>query len=331
MRCLIDKKVNHAEIYYKTYGWEPSPVSDIVFGANEIVPIDGIDLKAVLTEMDALGEKGELFVATHSDKEGLMMPLIKGAKASAGFGTMKKILTALEGVQQHQKIVDLPGSTSQAKRAASWLAWLNRFEPAIQVAEGFHVGNDDWEATVEGWYQAWRRTQQSTVLKLATMKDFDDLLGLVESVRATGFGRLEFRACQIGTSSDSLKEAARFFNCKTIVAPSSVLTFYSKNDSAKVVPDASIKAEAKRNNNLRKLQGTALVIFQSAHGFKALAPTEADVKAFLKTYIKKGYSGKIEPFVTGGVEPVGTAVLPEKKYIFPLEKEYLTFLVSVTL
>ena len=42
-----------------------------------------MDLKAVLTEMKALGAKGELLVVTHSNPHGLKMPVVAGGNAAA--------------------------------------------------------------------------------------------------------------------------------------------------------------------------------------------------------------------------------------------------------
>ena len=37
MRCLIDTKVLHAQTYYQTYLWEPSPAGDITIGPKDIL------------------------------------------------------------------------------------------------------------------------------------------------------------------------------------------------------------------------------------------------------------------------------------------------------
>ena len=54
-------------------------------------------------------------------------------------------------------------------------------------------------------------------------------------------------------------------------------------------------------------------------------------KKFIRSFIKKGYEGPDEPFITGGVQPVGDTVVANKRYIFPLEKEYKDLLTTVSL
>ena len=67
MRCLVDKSVLNAPVYYKTYLREPSPAGDVSMAPTDVVAIDDIDFELVLTEMAGLGSKGELLVATHSN------------------------------------------------------------------------------------------------------------------------------------------------------------------------------------------------------------------------------------------------------------------------
>ena len=92
MRCLVDKSVPNAQVYYEKYLREPSPAGDITIGTQDILATDDLDLKLLLEEMKKLGAKGELLVATHSNPKGLLMKLIKGGGASAEFGVMEKII-----------------------------------------------------------------------------------------------------------------------------------------------------------------------------------------------------------------------------------------------
>ena len=62
--------------------------------------------------------------------------------------------------------------------------------------------------------------------------------------------------------------------------------------------------------------------------FQAFATSEAEVRTFIETFVSSGYTGAIKPFVMGGLEPVGKAIIPGKKHIFPLESEYLSLLGS---
>jgi hypothetical protein len=331
VRCLVDKKVPHALTYYKTYMQEPSPAGDISIGKNELSGFDAIDLKTVLSEMKKLGKDGEMLLVTHSDKDGLMMPLVRGGGASVKLSLLNIILQISEGIRQRKAIAALPASTSNDQKAAAWLKWLNTFEDKIDVKAGFHVGNDDWEPTVKKWYTAWYNRQHTTILKLPNAKELDEVIQLVDDVRAAGFARLELRACQIGSDSDELKKMATFFQCKKVVAPKEVMTFYMSVPGVTVAKPDKIEKAVKSNPTARMVAGINVVVIESVHGFQVLALSKEEGKKFIKTLIKTKFDGPDEPFVTGGVEPVGTTKVAGKRYVFPLEKEYKDLLTTVTL
>jgi hypothetical protein len=328
MRCLIDTKVLHAQTFYQTYLWEPSPAGDITIGPKDILASDSLDLETVLNEMKALGPKGELLVVAHSNQDGLMMDLIDGGKASAGFGVMTKILEISAGIRERKAIARLPS----AQRPKAWLEWFKKFAKGYKLDAGFETGNPGWETTVEGWFDRWHAEQGRVVLKLpGGENDLDRFIQLVDDVRAAGFGRLEFRACDIGTKPDSLKGAAAFFNAKTVVAPTGVFTFFGSVSAIDILDEKKLAAKVKASPSARTFSGTKLALIVSPHGFRAFAPSEDDAKSFIKGYIRAGYKGPVRPFVTGGLQPVGKTVVPGKKYVFPLEKEYKSLLTKATL
>lgn len=326
MRCLLDTSVPHAKKYYETYRWEPSPEGDISIGSSDLVA-GGVDLETLLTEMKNLGPKGELLVVTHSNQDGLMMKLMQGAKVSAGFSVMDKILAITNGMRERKAITAMPAS----KRAKAWQGWFKKFDPGIKLDDGFEVGNNDWEQNVEQWFDQWHDRQGTQILKLPNGgNDLDAFIQLVEDVRKAGFGRLEFRACDIGTNMTSLKAAAQFFNVKKLVAPTGVFTFYASISEIEILSPAKLAAKLKAAPDVRTFQGTKLVLIIHPRGFRAFAPAKGEGKAFIKNYIRSGYAGNEAPFVTGGLHPVGKTVVPGKKYVFPLEKEYKGLLATAT-
>ena len=116
-----------------------------------------------------------------------------------------------------------------------------------------------------------------------------------------------------------------------MVAPKEVLTFYAFNPSVTILSRAKLDEEIKRNPTVRTFEKTGLIMIESAHGFKAFAPSKEDGVGFIKMFIKKEYKGPVEPFITGGLQPVGTTSVPEKRYIFPLESEYKGLLTTANL
>jgi hypothetical protein len=78
LRCLVDKSVPNAQVYYEKYLREPSPAGDITIATKDLLATGDMDLKLVLAEMKALCAKGEMLVVTHSNPKGLLMKLIKG-------------------------------------------------------------------------------------------------------------------------------------------------------------------------------------------------------------------------------------------------------------
>ena len=322
MRCLVDKSVPNAQVYYEKYLREPSPAGDITIGTQDILATDDLDLKLLLEEMKKLGAKGELLVATHSNPKGLLMKLIKGGGASAEFGVMEKILEASDGIRQREAIKSLSGKS----KAKAWQEWFKKFDPGIKLEDGYEE-NDKWEQYVEQKYEEWYARQGATILKLPNgKKDLGDFIKLVDEVRKTGFGRLEFRACRIGTDKDSLKKVGEFFNCQKVVAPKEVRTFYGHISAMDIINAKDFAGKVKANPTARKFPGIELLLLIAEKSFKAYATSADQGKAFIKQFVSSGYTGGVTPFVFGGLEPTGSTVIAGKKHVFPLESDYKTLL-----
>lgn len=322
MRCLIDKSVQNADPYYRTYAREPSPAGDITMSPTDFKLVADMDLKTILTEMKALGAKGELLVVTHSNPHGLKMPVVAGGNAAAAeMKIMNTLVHISSGISRREAIRSL--STDQKPKA--WQNWFKDFDPDIKLDDGFE-GNPGWEKTVEGFYTAWYERQGRQILKLPNPKqDLADLISLVDAVRKAGFARLEFRACRIGTDQDALKKVGEFFNAKKVVAPKEVRTFFGNISGVSIITDTEFAQKAKAAN-ARKFPNIKILFLITETSFQAFATSENEVRNFIKTFVSSGYTGAIKPFVMGGLEPVGQAIIPGKKHVFPLEGEYLSLL-----
>jgi hypothetical protein len=324
MRCLIDKSVVNAEPYYRTYAREPSPAGDITISPTDLTAVSDLDLKTVLTEMKTLGAKGEMLVVTHSNPHGLKMPLVKGGNAAAAELKVMDILVKISsGIARREAIRSMPAD----KKPKAWQAWFKDFDPGVKIEDGFET-SPNWETEIEKLYQDWYERQGKQILKLPSPKqDLADLIALLDAVRKTGFARLEFRACRIGTDKDALKAVGEFFNAKKVVAPKEVRTFFGHISGVTILTDAEFAKKAKAGN-ARTFPNIKVLFLTTETTFQAFATSEAEVRTFIKTFVSSGYTGAIKPFVMGGLEPVGKAIIPGKKHVFPLESEYLSLLDS---
>jgi hypothetical protein len=323
MRALIDESVFHAKKYYETYLFEPSPAGDFSLSLREIASEKHLDLIRVLEEMKNVGSAGELLVVTHSSTTGFLMPLKAGGKVSWLFEVMDKILKVVEGIRRHDAI-----SAVLSKEAPeAWTKWFADFDPGIKLGPDFET-NPDWHDFVEKKFDEWFERQGRDILKLPDPRaDLTTLLDLLKDVRALGFKRLEFRACQIGADKKAMEKIAGFLKVNTVVGPTKVETFYG------TIPHSNIQFivnDQKRSAALKKLNGRTfpkiamgLLVFPRA--FKVVAKDDEALEAFVQGYIREKYSGSVSPLVVGGINSVGTKVT---KYIFPLESDYKTLLVQ---
>jgi hypothetical protein len=320
MRCLVDKSVDNAKVYYEKYLREPSPAGDITIATTELLATDDMDFKLVLSEMKKLGAKGEMLVVTHSNPKGLIMKLMKGGGVSAEFGVMEKILEISEGIRRREAIRSISGRSAKAR---AWQEWYRKFDPGIRLENGYEEANADWEEYVEQRYDEWYQRQGANILKLpGGRSDLGDFIKLVDDVRKSGFGRLEFRACRIGTDKDSLKKLAQFLNVKKVVAPKEVRTFYAHIPAVDVLGAREFAAKVRGTANTRKFAGIELLLIIGEKSFRAFATHADHAKAFIKAYISASYTGTVSPFVFGGLEPAGQSVIAGKKHVFPLDAEY---------
>ena len=324
MRCLVDKSVLNAPVYYKTYLREPSPAGDITISPTDVVTIDEIDFELVLTEMAGLGSKGELLVATHSNPKGFLMPLKKGGHVAAEIGVLDKLVAISAAIRAREAIRSLSGRSPKAK---AWQTWYTKHDPGIKLQNGYEQANDDWEQYVEGKYDEWFERQGSNTLKLpGGGRALGDFIDLFDKVRKQGFKRLEFRACRIGTNEDALKKIAAALNVKQIVAPKEVRTFYAHIAQAEIVSPSKFDDAVKRSPQGRTFGTIRLLLIMGDKTFRAVAMHNDHIKAFIKAYVSATYAGNVVPFVSGGFEPEGKNKIARKRYVFPLESEYLGML-----
>jgi len=312
MQCLIDKSVLNANIYYKKYLREPSPAGDITIGAQEINVVEGLDLQTVLSSMKTLGAKGEMLVVTHSNPKGLLMRLIKGGTVSAEFTVMEKILEIHKAIRSREAIDKAP------KKFKAWQDWFKKFESGVNLPDDAE-SNDKWPDFVQQKFDEWFARQGKTILGLPNgQRDLGPFIQLVEDVRKTGFARLEFRACRIGTDAKAMKSIADFLN-----VPKEVRTFYGNLSSITKLSARDFAAKVKAQVDARKFSGINILMILTEHTMQAFAmDPDADGKAFVKAFIDANFTGGVSPFIIGGLEPTGSTLIPGKKHIFPLESEY---------
>jgi hypothetical protein len=324
LRCLVDKSVLNAHVYFKTYLREPSPAGTITIAPDDVIAIDDMDFERVLSEMADLGPKGELLVVTHSNPKGFLMPLKKGGRVSAELGVLEKLVNISAAIRERSAIDKASGRTAKAK---AWQTWYRKHDPGIRLPDGYEEVNDDWQQYVEGKYDEWFDRQGKAILRLpGGGRDLGDFVKLFDRVRGQGFARLEFRACRIGTDGDALKTIARTLNVGQVVAPKEVRTFYAHIAQAEIVSPSRFDAEARRSPHGRTFGSIKLLLIMGDKTFRAVATHADHVKAFTKAYVSANFSGGVMPFVSGGLEPAGKSVIRGKRYVFPLESEYLGLL-----
>jgi len=317
MQCIVDTTVHNAETYYKTYRFEPSPAGDITISAGDagITSTARIDLKLVLSKMKALGSDGELMVVTHSSTDGLMMPLVTGGKVSAQFSVMTKILEIIDAIKARDAINTL----SAAGVPKAWQAWFTKFEPGVKLETGFET-NPDWKQYVVQKYGEWYARQGLVTLGLPhPQTDFPELIGLVTHVRNAGFKRLEFRACDFGSS---MATVAGFLSTKTLVAPKpGVWTGFFPRKNVRILSQADFDKQVKQLG-ARRFDPILFALQIVGNQSSTMATSENEVKAFVKKYVNATYGGKVQPLSMSALE-----LLAEQRYVFPLEAGYKKLLV----
>jgi len=227
-------------------------------------------------------------------------------------------------IRARESIRSLSG---RSKKAKAWQAWYAKYDPGIRLQDGYEGANDDWEQYAEGKYDEWFNRQGSNTLELpGGGRALGAFVELLDKVRRQGFKRLEFRACRIGTNQDALKKIAGALNVKQIVAPKEVRTFYARISRAEIVSTSKFDDAVKRAPHGRTFGSIKLLLIMGDKTFRAVATHDDHIKAFIKAYVSANYAGGVMPFVSGGVEPEGANRIPNRRYVFPLEKEYLGML-----
>jgi hypothetical protein len=317
MHCIVDTTVRNADTYYKTYRFEPSPAGDITIspGGAGITSTAKIDLKLILSKMKALGSGGELMVVTHSSTDGLMMPLVTGGNVAAQFSVMLKILEIMDGIKTRDAINTLPA----AGVPKAWQDWFAKFEPGVKLETGFET-NPDWKRYVVQKYGEWHARQGRVTLGLPQpQKDFPELIALVTHVRNAGFKRLEFRACDFGSS---MATVAGFLSTKTLVAPKpGVWTGFFPLQRVRILSPADFDERVKRRG-ARRFDPILFALHILGNQSDTWATSKNEVKAFVKKYVNATYSGEVQPLSMSALE-----LLADQRYVFPLEAGYKKLLV----
>jgi hypothetical protein len=283
-----------------------------------------------------------------------MMPLTAGARVSAQIRVLETILNISEGIRRREAIRSLPHQS----QLDAWKSWFRDFDPGVRIGDDVAEFGERQQRFVEQHYDAWFLRQGQTVLRLPNPRvTLQRLIDLVNEVRNLNFRRLEFRACRIGTDPNALRTVARFFGARQVVAPKEVRTFYGVIQRVDIVADPvqfgrRIRSlggpmtgpvhHRRRSIPTRILSDLVIpmgfrfvcvmhsvpsIAFEiGPNRFRVVALGEIWMRVFINKHISPGYTGSLRPFVIGGLEPAGQAVIAGKAHVFPLELEYKSLL-----
>jgi hypothetical protein len=218
---------------------------------------------------------------------------------------------------------------TMSTRTGLWLSteMINLAPPgALHLEKGFET-IAGWEDFAEKKFSEWQIRQASQILKLPDpQQDLPALINLLNEVRKLNFERLEFRACRIGINPDELKSAAQFFGAQTLVGPKEVRTFYGVIGQIEIIPDPIKFTAARKRMGGRSFAGIGIAMQIGQHSFRVVPTDKNQAQTFIQNFISFAFSGSVNPFVIGGLEPAGKAVIAGKAHVFPLESDYRNLL-----
>lgn len=226
--------LEQAADYYIQFPWEPSPAGDMTLDKSSIVKVDDATLDIVLEEMVKAGAGGTVMIVCHAYLEGLLMPLAKGARLPAGRAAITRLLEVSVAQRKAKAIRALPSRTETEKKAKID-AWVKLTD---ELAAGSILGKVTLEE-VEQLYERWLDEVAKNELLLGGGSPRTTLMRLVErmeKVQSLKLGRVELRACNIGSAPAGMKAVKELFGCNKLLAPT-VGTFYLKGVPVNTLDD----------------------------------------------------------------------------------------------
>jgi hypothetical protein len=207
--------------YYMQFPWEPSPAGDMTLNKSDIVKLKDATLDTVLEAMAKAGAGGVVMLVCHAYREGLLMPLAKGARLPAGREAIARLLKVSAAQRKAKVIRALPSGTDN-ERKAKIDAWVKLTDELVAGS----IRGDVTLNEVERWYEQWLKEFTRSELELdgGTLQR---LVQRMEKVQSLRLDRVELRACAIGGSPDGMQAVKQLFACSKLLAPT-VGTFYLK-------------------------------------------------------------------------------------------------------
>lgn len=92
-----------------------------------------------------------------------------------------------------------------------------------------------------------------------------------------------------------------------------------------ILSGAKFEQKAKTRGE-RRFPDARFLLMADEHLFQAFATADDEVRKFITKYVLASYQGSIMPFIMGGLEPTGQAIIAGKKHVFPLDSDYLGLL-----
>lgn len=220
-----NKGLGPAVDFYKQFPWEPSPAGEMTIDPKNITSLQDATLQGVLDAMAQAPAGGNVLLVCHAEKNGLLMPVAKGAIGSAGQTELAKLLELSALQQKVKRIHAMPNGTDEEKKAKvnAWFE-LHRGIDSEPAFEGATLQQ------LEQNYVKWLEDVAQDELFLRGKSPRADLVKLIQSmetVQSRRFKRVELRACDIGGSTTAMETLKKFFGCQKLLAPT-VTTFYLK-------------------------------------------------------------------------------------------------------
>ncbi|HXI20702.1 MAG TPA: hypothetical protein VNH46_06435, partial [Gemmatimonadales bacterium] len=206
-----------AAAYYRTFPREPSPAGamDLSPGLTTVLATGSFDL--VLDQMVKAKVGDVVMLVCHAYPDGILLHLTDKDSALVERVTIERLEKVASARTEAARIGPLPEEKAQI---AAWKKLLDRIAPG--AVQGTFTA-----AEAEKFFANWLDVQAGDLkLKGAPPRTtLGRLLDKIERVQKLQLGRVELRACNLGSSNAGMQAAKRLFGCKKLLAPA-VGTFF---------------------------------------------------------------------------------------------------------
>jgi hypothetical protein len=336
MRALIDASGwPEAVAHYRMFPFEPSAAPDLDIHIEQVVPLEGINLEAVLGEMSrADDEEAEILIVSHGtvaegSTGGLTMPLARGCDVDAMRDEVRAVTEAAIALQE------------SASDPLSWARFIE--DPQARRNVQTLATPQQGPELLQQWLQA-----RADSLHLSKQQ----LLALAErrnEVAARRFRRVEIRACNLGAFPEAMQALLEFFGAERLLAPQ-VTTLcgrlrvriiedqdrYQQWIQSRGAPGGGSSFEGGEGPSGRTF-GQALCLRirerspeSNTFELEAAAPSEQALQSWVENYIMRGsgYCGHGTLYISA-LWTFGQPGLPQP-YVLPGEPEYRSLIASAS-